>query len=168
MSVRPIPEGFHTVTPYLTVKDAPRAIEFYKRAFGARERRRMLAPDGKTVGHAEIVVGNSIVMLADEIKDCGNRSPLSFHGTPVSFAIYVEDADAVFKRAVEAGATVKQPMDNKFYGDRAGTLEDPFGHQWTVMTHVEDVPPAEMERRMKEFFAEMASHRRPEPVPVGA
>ena len=159
--VKPIPDGFHTVTPYLTVKGAADALEFYKRALGATERCRMLGPDGKTIGHAEIVIGDSVVMLADEIPGCGNHSPQSLHGTPVAFALYVEDADVAFKRAVDAGAKVKQPVETKFYGDRAGTFEDPFGHQWSVMTHVEDVPPAEMDRRMKAFFAQMAGKKQP-------
>jgi PhnB protein len=157
--VKPIPDGYHTITAYLTVKGAGDAIEFYKRAFGAIERCRMHAPDGKSIGHAEIAIGDSVVMLADEIPGCGNHSPQSLHGTPVSFAVYVEDADAAFERAITAGAKVKQPMENKFYGDRAGTFEDPFGHLWSVMTHVEDVPPSEMEKRMKDFFAQMAGKK---------
>src|SRR2546421_5648107 len=152
--VKPIPDGFHTVTPYLTVKGGADAIEFYKRAFGAKERYRLPAPDGKTVGHAEIVIGDSIVMLADEFPQC-NQSPQTLKGTTVGFALYVADADAAFKRAVEAGATVKQPIENKFYGERAGTVVDPFGHAWTLMTHIEDVPPEEMKRRMAAEFAKM-------------
>src|SRR5256886_17542292 len=125
--VKPIPEGFHTITPYLSIKGAAAAIDFYKRAFGAKERFRMPGPDGNTVGPAELLIGDSIVMMADESPQCGNQSPQSLKGTPVGFALYVEDADATFKRAVEAGATVKQPLENKFYGDRAGTVMDPFG-----------------------------------------
>ena len=120
MNVKPIPEGFHTITPYLTIKGAADAIEFYKRAFGAKERFRMPGPDGKTVGHAEIVIGNSIVMLADEFPQC-NQSPQTLKGTPVGFEVYVEDVDAAFERAVGAGETVKQNLENKFYGERAGS-----------------------------------------------
>jgi PhnB protein len=166
--VKPIPEGFHTVTPYLSVKGAGQAIEFYKRAFGAQERFRMPGPDGKTIGHAELTMGNSILMLADEMPGCGNHSPASLKGTPVSFMIYVENADAAFKRAVDAGAKIKQPVENKFYGERAGSVVDPFGHQWTLMTHVEDVPPAEMQKRMKEFYVQMSGHQKAEAVPAEA
>jgi PhnB protein len=152
---KPIPDGFHTLTPYLAVKGAAKAIEFYKRAFGATERCRMAGADGTSICHAEIVIGNSIVMLSDECEGVGHRSPESLKGTPVNFALYVEDADAAFKRAVEAGARVTRPLADQFYGDRAGCLEDPFGHRWTVMTHKEDVPPEEMKRRMAAECAKM-------------
>jgi PhnB protein len=155
--VKPIPDGFHTLTPYLSVKGAAQAIDFYKRAFGAKERFRMPGPDGKTLGHAEVVIGDSILMLADEFPQCGNTSPQSLKGTSVSLLIYVEDVDSAFKRAVDAGGKVLMPVENKFYGERSGCLEDPFGHQWTLMTHVEDVPPEEMQKRMKEFAAKMAA-----------
>ncbi|MDQ3624649.1 MAG: VOC family protein [Verrucomicrobiota bacterium] len=151
--VNPIPEGFHTLTPYLIVKGAAEAIDFYKRAFDAKERFRLPMPDGKAIGHAELTIGDSIVMLADEFPDLGHRSPQSLGGTAVSFVLYVEDADAAFERAIEAGATVQQPLEDKFYGDRAGCVVDPFGHQWTLMTHQEDVPPEEIERRMAAEFA---------------
>ena len=153
--VKPIPDGFHSITPYLTVKGGAAALEFYKRAFGARERFRMPGPDGKTIGHAEIVIGDSIIMLADEFPQCGNQSPQALKGTPVSLLLYVEDVDSAFKRAVEAGATVRQPLENKFYGERAGCVSDPFGHLWTLMTHIEDVSPKEMQKRMAEFHAKM-------------
>ncbi len=153
-TIKPIPDGFHTVTPYLTIKGAAEAIDFYKKAFGATERFRMNGPDGINVGHAELVVGNSIVMLADEFPGC-NKSPASLNGTCVAFVVYVENADAAFDRAVRAGARVKLPMENKFYGERAGTVVDPFGHEWTFMTHVEDVSPEELERRAKAEFAKM-------------
>lgn len=155
--VKPIPDGFHTVTPYLSVKGAAQAIDFYKRAFGAKERFRMPGPDGKTLGHAEVVIGDSIVMLADEFPQAGNKSPQSLKGTSVSMLIYVEDVDSAFKRAVDAGGKVLMPVENKFYGERSGCLEDPFGHHWTLMTHVEDVSPEEMKKRMQEFCAKMAA-----------
>jgi PhnB protein len=153
--VKPIPDGFHSLTPYLTVKGAAQAIDFYRRAFGATERFRMTGPDGKSVGHAEITIGDSILMLADESPF--GQSPQTLHGTSVSLALYVEDVDAAFQRALNAGATVKQPVENKFYGDRAGCLVDPFGHLWTLMTHVEDVPPTEMRKRMAKFCAKMGA-----------
>jgi PhnB protein len=151
-----IPDGFHTLTPYLAVKGAAKAIDFYKRAFGAKERFRMPTPDGKSIGHAEIVIGDSIVMLADEMDAFGNRSPESLKGTPVNFALYVEDSDVAFKRAVDAGAKVIRPLADQFYGDRAGCVEDPFGYQWTVTTHKEDVPPEELKSRMASVCAKMA------------
>jgi PhnB protein len=153
--VKPIPDGFHTVTPYLAIKGAAQAIEFYKRAFGAIERYRLPGPDGKTIGHAEIVIGNSIVMLSDEFPEQGNRSPLSLNGTPVTLALYVEDVDAAFKRALDAGAKVRRQLENQFYGDRAGCVLDPFGYQWTLMTHIEDVSPEEMNKRLAGFYAQM-------------
>ena len=154
--VKPIPEGFHTVTPYLHIRGASSAVDFYRRAFGAQERFRMPGPDGKTVGHAELVIGDSIVMLADEFPQCGNQSPQALQGPSVGLALYVEDVDATFKRAVEAGATIKYPLENKFYGDRSATVIDPFGHIWTIMTHVEDVSPEETQRRLGAEYAKMA------------
>jgi PhnB protein len=147
-----IPDGFHTVTPYLTVRDAARAIEFYMEAFGAEERVRMPMPDGK-VGHAELQIGNSVIMLGDEFPQMGNKSPETLHGSPVGLALYVKDVDEAFDRAVQAGATVKEAVDNKFWGDRAGSVIDPFGHQWTLLTHLEDVAPKEMKKRMDQMFA---------------
>jgi len=141
-----IPDGYRTATPYLIVKGAAEAIEFYKRAFGATETLRMADPQGK-IRHAEIRIGDSMFMLADEQPAMGYRSPHSIGGSSVSFLLYLEDVDAVFERAVKAGAKAQQPVKNQFYGDRSGTLEDPFGHVWTVATHVEDVPPEEMQRR---------------------
>lgn len=155
-TIKPIPDGFHSITPYLTVKGGAAAIDFYKRAFGAQERFRLGGADG-LIGHAEIVIGNSIVMLADEIPVCGNQSPQSLNGTPVAMLLYVEDVDAAFKRATDAGAIVKQPLENKFYGERAGSVADPFGHLWTLMTHIEDVSVQEVEKRMAEFTVKMAS-----------
>jgi PhnB protein len=142
--VKPIPDGYHSVTPYLIVKGGDRAIEFYKRAFGATERFRMAQPDGK-IGHAEIDIGDSCVMLADESDMI--RGPDSFGGSPVTILLYVEDVDATVKRAVEAGAKLTRPVENQFYGDRTGGITDPFGHVWYVATHVEDVPPDELQRR---------------------
>jgi PhnB protein len=146
MAVKPIPDGYHSVTPYLVVKRGARAIDFYKEVFGASERMRMNGPNG-TVGHAELEVGDSVVMLADEFPDMGFRSPQSVGGTPVSLVLYVEDVDSCFDRAVAAGAKALRPVEDQFYGDRSGTLEDPFGHVWTVSTHKEDVPPDELRRR---------------------
>ena len=144
--VNPIPEGYHSVTPYVVVDGAARAIEFYKQAFGAAELFRMDGPDGR-VAHAEIRIGDSHVMLGDESPEMGARSPKSFGGSPVSLMLYVEDVDAVVGRAVEAGATLKRPVADQFYGDRTGGVEDPFGHFWYVATHVEDVSPEELQRR---------------------
>src|ERR1700682_2402282 len=146
MATKPIPDGYRTATPYLIIKGAADAIEFYKRAFGATELLRMADPQGR-VGHAEIKIGDSVIMLADEHPAMGYRGPRSLGGSSVSILLYLEDVDGVFERAVKAGATAQRPVADQFYGDRSGTLEDPFGHVWTVATHVEDVPPEEMERR---------------------
>jgi len=148
MSVKPIPEGYHSITPYLIIRGAARAIEFYKKAFGATELFRFSAPGGK-IGHAEIKIGDSPIMLADEFAEMGYHGPQSLGGSPVSIMLYVEDVDAVFNQAVDAGATVKEALQDKFYGDRTGTLTDPFGHRWHVSTHKEDVSIKEMERRAK-------------------
>jgi PhnB protein len=147
--VNPIPEGYPRVTPYLVVDGAAAAIDFYTSVFGATERMRMDGPDGK-VGHAELGIGDSVVMLADEHPEVGARGPRSVGGTPVSLHVYVEDADAVFERALTAGAKELRPLENQFYGDRMGAFEDPFGHHWNVATHVEDVPPEEMSKRAAE------------------
>ena len=148
MAVKPIPEGYHSVTPYLIVRGGSDAIEFYTKAFGATELFRFPAPDGK-IGHAEIKIGDSPIMLADEYPEMGYKSPQSIGGSPVSLMIYVEDVDTVFNRAVEAGGTVKEAVQDKFYGDRAGSLVDPFGHVWHVATHKEDISMEEMEQRAK-------------------
>src|SRR5262245_4966873 len=155
MAVKPIPEGYHTATPYLIVSGAARAIEFYKKAFGAREKVRMPGP-GDKLGHAEIQIGNSHIMLADEFPEMGAKSPTSLGGTPVGLCLYVEDCDGVFKQAIAAGAKEERPVKDQFYGDRSGTVIDPFGHKWTIATHKEDVPPAEMEKRMAEFMKSQA------------
>ena len=151
MAVKPIPEGYHSVTPYLIISGAAKAIDFYKAAFGATEVMRMQGPDGK-IGHAEIKIGDSHVMLADEHPEIGARGPQSLGGSPVHLMIYIDDVDGVARRAVAAGATEIRPVTDKFYGDRSGTFRDPFGHQWEISTHVEDVPPEEMERRAKEWM----------------
>jgi PhnB protein len=144
--VKPIPEGYHSLTPYLIVTDGARAIEFYKKAFGATEVMRFPAPGGK-IGHAELRIGDSLVMLADEHPDMGCRGPEAYGGTPVSLHLYVEDVDRVFGQALAAGAKQQRPVKDQFYGDRSGTLQDPFGHVWTVSTHKEDLSPEEMQKR---------------------
>lgn len=145
-SVKPIPDGYHSVTPYLIVKGAARAIEFYKTAFGAEELVRMVQPDG-AIGHAEIRIGNSMVMLADENPATRALSPQAVGGTPVLMHLFVEDVDAVFNRAVAAGGSVERPLKDQFYGDRTGGIVDPFGHRWYVATHKEDVTPEELRKR---------------------
>jgi PhnB protein len=147
--VNPIPEGYRRVTPYLIVDGAAAAIDFYTSVFGASERMRMDGPEGK-VGHAELEIGDSVIMLADEHPEANARGPRSTGGTPVSLHMYVEDADSVFERAVDAGAKPMRPVEDQFYGDRLGSFEDPFGHHWHVATHVEDVSPDEMSKRMAE------------------
>ena len=146
MATKPVPEGYRTATPYLIVKGAADALEFYKRTFGATEMLRMADSQG-SVGHAEIRIGDSVIMLADEHPSMGYRGPRTLGGSSVSILLYVEDVDSVFERAVKAGGRSLRPVADQFYGDRSGTLEDPFGHVWTVATHVEDVPPEEMKRR---------------------
>ncbi len=145
--VKPIPDGYPQVTPYLCVDGAEAAIDFYVGVLGATERMRMPGPEGK-IGHAEIELGDSVIMLSDEHPDMDVRGPKSIGGTPVMIHVYVEDVDAVFGEALAAGASELRPVENQFYGDRSGQFEDPFGHRWNVATHVEDVPPDEMEKRM--------------------
>ena len=152
MAVKPIPEGYHSVTPYLIINGAASAIEFYQKAFGATELFRFPTPDGK-IGHAEIKIGDSPIMLADEFAEMGYKGPQALGGSPVSLMIYLEDVDTVFNRAVEAGASVKEAVQDKFYGDRTGTLTDPFGHVWHVSTHKEDISMEEMEERAKQASA---------------
>ena len=142
-----IPAGYHTATPYLVLHGAAKALDWYENVFGAQEEFRFPMPDGK-IGHAEIKIGDSHIMLADECPEMGYRGPESYGGSPASIMIYVEDADAVFKKAVANGAKVKQDLKDQFYGDRNGTITDPFGHVWTIATHIEDVSPEEMQRRM--------------------
>jgi PhnB protein len=146
MAVKPVPDGYYAVTPYLILKDAARAIGFYKQAFAATELMRFAGPDGK-IGHAEIKIGNSPIMLADEHPEMGYRGPEALGGTPVSILLYVADVDSLFSRAIAAGAKELRPLKDQFYGDRSGTVVDPFGHVWTIATHKEDVPLEEMKRR---------------------
>jgi PhnB protein len=146
-AVKAIPDGYYTATPYLYLSEAGKAIDFYKRAFGATEMTRMGGPEGRVM-HAELKIGNSIVMMADEFPEMNNRSPRTLGGASGSILLYVPDVDAAFARAVRAGAKATRPVELQFWGDKMGALEDPFGHQWSLATHVEDVSPAEMERRM--------------------
>jgi PhnB protein len=148
-TVKPIPDGYHSVTPYLIVHDGPAALEFYQKAFGAEQIFRIDGPDGR-IGHAEVRIGNSPVMFASEHPEMGATSPRTVGGVASSLMIYVENADAVTERAVAAGAEIVRPIRNQFYGDRSATVKDPFGHIWHIATHIEDVPPDEMMRRAKE------------------
>ncbi|MGQ0834694.1 MAG: VOC family protein [Gammaproteobacteria bacterium] len=159
MATKPIPDGYHSVTPYLVMRDASRAIDFYKRALGATELFRFDAPGGK-IGHAEIRIGDSVIMLADEHPDMGYRGPQSLGGSAVSLMVYVDDADSQFRRAVDAGAKVKQPLKDQFYGDRSGTIEDPFGHVWTIATHKEDLSSEEVMKRAEEYTRKAAQEQR--------
>ncbi|MEO8380508.1 MAG: VOC family protein [Acidobacteriota bacterium] len=154
-SVKPVPEGYHTITPYLSVPDGEAAIEFYKKAFGAQELFRMPGMGGKGIGHAEIKIGDSHVMLADEVPDLNFRSPQTLGGSPVMLYLYVDDSDAWFDRAVKAGAKITRPLEDQFYGDRSGCVDDPWGHRWYLSTHKEDVSPEELEKRAKKAQEEM-------------
>ena len=154
--VRPIPQGYHTATPYLTVNNGGRAIEFYKKAFGAQEKNRMATPDGKVM-HAEIQIGDSIIMLAEEMPGNNLRAPQSLNGTTVGVFLYVNDVDTVFNQAVQAGAKADAAPQDMFWGDRYGKLTDPFGHSWSVATHKEDVAPAEMQKRAQEAISKMGA-----------
>jgi PhnB protein len=145
-SVKPIPEGYHSITPYLYIKGAANALEFYKRVFGGTEKYRMTMQDGR-LGHAEIQIGDSVIMLADEYPERNIRGPQSLGGTSVGIMVYVEDVDAAADRFVAAGGTVERPVQDQFYGDRSGTFADPFGHTWTIATHKEDLSSEEIERR---------------------
>jgi PhnB protein len=156
MATKPIPEGYHTVSPYLAVEDAARAIEYYAKAFGAKEVVHMDSPDGK-VGHAELEIGDSRVMLSDPFPQSSTRPPKELGGTSVSVFMYVEDVDALVNQAVDAGATITMEVADQFWGDRFGTITDPFGHVWNIATHVEDVPPEEMAERAKAAMAAMGS-----------
>jgi PhnB protein len=156
MAVKPVPDGYHTLTLYLTVEKADEAIEFYKRAFGATERVRMTAPDG-SIGHAELEIGDSVIMLSDPFPQSTVRPPKEVGATTASVFMYVEDVDAAFKRAIDAGATSSMDVEDMFWGDRFGTVTDPFGHVWSIATHVEDVSPEEIEERGKAAMAAMTS-----------
>ncbi len=157
--VKPIPEGHHSITPYLVVKDAAQAIEFYKRAFGAQEIARMPGPGGRGVMHAELKIGDSRVMLSDEFPGADCRSPQSLSGTTCQLFLYVPDVDSAYQQAISAGATSIMPASDMFWGDRYGKLADPFGHQWGLATHKEDVSPQEMKKRSEAFFAQMAQKK---------
>jgi PhnB protein len=152
MSVSAIPAGYHSITPYITVVGVPKAIEFYKAAFGATEGVRLDMPDG-SVAHAELKIGDSHLMLGEENPAWGNKSPHTLGGTPAGAMLYMEDCDAVFARAVELGATVIMPVSDQFYGDRCGTINCPFGHKWTIATHIEDLTQEQMKQRMDEWVA---------------
>jgi PhnB protein len=156
MAVKPVPQGYHTATPYLICKGAAAAIDFYTKAFGATERMRFAAPDGQ-IGHAEVQIGDSTIMMADEAPQMDAKSPQTIGGTPVFIMLYVENVDETFRKALAAGGKEVHPLANKFYGDRSGTLVDPFGHLWTVATHVEDVTPEEMQRRAQEAMKQQVS-----------
>jgi len=158
-SKHPIPKGFHSVTPTLTVRNAAEAIEFYKKALAAEELVRMQGPDGK-ISHAEIKIGDSIVFIGEEMPNMGNKSPQTLGAATGGLHIYVEDVDKAFARAVAAGGKVTMPVTNMFWGDRYGTFHDPFGHAWGIGTHIEDVSEEELERRMKAFYAEMAQQKK--------
>jgi PhnB protein len=155
MPPQPIPEGYHSLNPSLAVDDAKRAIDFYKQAFGATERMIMPGPDGK-IGHAELEIGDSVVMLADPMPQSATKPPKELGGCTGGLLLYVEDVDAVVQKAVDNGATIAMPVEDMFWGDRFGTITDPFGHVWHVATHVEDVPPDEMEERAKAAMASMS------------
>lgn len=149
--VKPIPDGYPQLTPYICVDGAAQAIEFYGKVFGAQERMRMPSPGGR-IGHAELQIGEAVVMLSDEHPEMGVRGPKSVGGTATTLSLYVEDVDAVVAKAEAEGAKVLRPVENQFYGDRSGQIEDPFGHRWSIATHVEDVPPDEMQRRAAEMM----------------
>jgi PhnB protein len=157
-NVKPIPDGFHTATPYLVIRGTDRAIDFYKRAFGAEERMRMAGPDGKIV-HAEIQIGDSIIMLSEEMPAFGAISPSTLNGTASSIFLYDKDVDALFRRAIAAGAKEVMAPQDQFWGDRFGKVVDPFGHNWAMATHKEDVSPEEMDKRHKAFVAEMSKQK---------
>jgi PhnB protein len=150
--VNPKPQGYHTVTPSIVVRDAPKALEFYKQAFGADETMRMPGPDGNIL-HAEFRIGDSVIMLSDEIPSMGAKSPSAYGGTPVKFYVYVENVDAAWKRAIDAGAKQVVPVQDMFWGDRLGCVEDPFGHSWNLAQHVGDPTPEEMKKAQEVFFS---------------
>jgi PhnB protein len=154
--VKPIPDGYHSIIPYLSVKDAEKAIDFYKKVFNAKEIGKLKNPDGK-IGHCELQIGDSRIMLAEEMPEMGVKSPLTLGGTPIGICLYVENSDEVYKRAVDAGAKIDKNMEMKdqFYGDRSGTITDPFGFKWTIGTHIEDVPYDKMQKRYEDMYAKM-------------
>lgn len=153
MAVKPIPDGYHSLTPYLIIDGAAKAIEFYQKVFGATELLRLPGPGGK-LGHAEIKIGDSVLMMADEMPEMGHRGPKALGGSPVGIMLYVEDVARTFEKAVAAGATVDRPVQDQFYGDRSGTVIDPFGYKWTIATHVEDVAQEEMQKRIAALYGQ--------------
>lgn len=155
-TVKPVPDGYGSITPYVIVADGAAAVAFYQRVFSAGERLRMPRPDGR-IGHAELTIGDSVVMLADENPAIGARAPGAYGGSPVTLMVYVEDVDRVVAQAIQAGATLVRPVENQFYGDRSGSITDPFGHVWHIATHIEDVPPEEMARRAEEAMRKGAA-----------
>jgi PhnB protein len=156
MAVKPVPEGYYTLTPYLAVDDATAAIEWYERAFGAKERSRMPGPDGK-IAHAEIEIGDSIVMLADPFPQSNVRPPKEIRGTTAAIFMYVENVDDIYRQAIDAGATVTSEPEDMFWGDRFASITDPYGHAWQIATHVEDLTPEQIQERSQEWMAAMAS-----------
>ena len=154
-TARAVPKGYHTVTPSLVIAGAAKAIEFYKKAFGAEEKSRFPAPDG-TIMHAEIRIGDSIIMLGDEMPEQGGRGPKSYGGSPVCLFIYLDDVDTAWKRAVDAGAKVVTPLSDQFWGDRGGSVEDPFGHSWWLCQHVKDLNPRELQQAADAYFSQHA------------
>jgi PhnB protein len=158
-AVRPIPEGFHTITPHMVVRGVADAIDFYRKAFGAEELYRNLAPDGVRIIHAELLLGDSRFFLVDENPAWGAHSPLSLNGASITLHLYVEDVDTFFERAVAAGCEVKMPVQDCFWGERYGMLRDPYGHSWSVSTQVEDLSPAQIQERAKDYFNKMGSNR---------
>jgi PhnB protein len=155
MAVQPVPEGYHTITPYLAVDDASAAIDYYRRAFGAKERVRMSGP-GDSIMHAELEIGDSLVMLSDPFPQASTRNPKELGGTSASIFVYVDNIDELYKQAIDAGASSLMEPDDMFWGDRFGSVQDPFGHSWTIATHIEDVAPEEMEKRSQAWMEQMA------------
>ena len=157
--VKKIPDGYHSITPYLNVKDGARAIDFYKKAFGAKELMRMMTPDGKALAHAELEIGDSKLMLADEIPQMKNPSPATLGGSSGGIFLYVEDVDKTFNQAVAEGAKILYPVEDQFWGDRHGSIEDPFGHRWSISTHVKDLSPEEMNKAAEEAMSKMCENK---------
>ncbi len=158
-NVKAVPDGYHTITPYIIIKDAGRAIEFYKKSFNAKENHRMYASDNKTIMHAEIIIGDSAIMLSEESNEMKCFSPQSVGGNPVWLYLYVEDVDSIYNQAISAGATVLESVNDAFWGDRIGSLKDPFGYQWSIATHKKDLSPEEIKKGAEDFCAEMTNKK---------
>ena len=158
-NVKPVPDGYHTITPFIIIKDAERAIKFYKKSFNAEERHRMYGPDNKTIMHAEIIIGDSAIMLSEESQEMKSFSPQSVGGNPVWLYLYVNDVDSTFNQAVSAGATVVRPVNDAFWGDRVGSIKDPFGYQWSIATHKKDLSLDEIKKAAEGFCAEMSKKK---------